>query len=410
MAYPGCMSSCTAHEQHAVAHPDKIVMCGGVLRSVRFFFRNSASHRAGVREQTSPVGLEPATIYLSLRSFYGVCTVVLWHMYSSCFIFFSLYFLGVHVAPRPLAQSSFVFALGLVVGLLCVGVRQLCNVGAWTVMASTATRMGIMEIAAHQLMLSLWMVIGFVQGVCYNLRHGGRKFDAVKSCNHDLAHEEFCTDFVLYILLLIYSKVSTASGTLFCASRLLFPVFFVAIVTSPFRHLCTGGRHGVGLTAGCSMRLAQVEAFCTESGQSGAFRCLFGSSRTPIPPVNPPFHTCSTLSTLSCMEYEHLFSLAIFIHFQALFAFFFLERRRNRNRHLKTSTLETRCFVSFQLDLEMQIGTLMCSSVQAFVVGMQQRRRVESTHRPSSKHNWQKAIYVEDGLRKPLSNLAIDRS
>lgn len=41
---------------------------------------------------------------------------------------------------------------------------QLCNVGAWTVMASAATRMGIMEIAAHQLMLSLWLVIAFVQG------------------------------------------------------------------------------------------------------------------------------------------------------------------------------------------------------------------------------------------------------
>ncbi|CAM9920984.1 unnamed protein product [Laminaria digitata] len=41
--------------------------------------------------------------------------------------------------------------------------RQLCNVGAWTVMASSAARMGIMEIAAHQLMLSLWLVIAFVQ-------------------------------------------------------------------------------------------------------------------------------------------------------------------------------------------------------------------------------------------------------
>eukprot|EP00903_Cladosiphon_okamuranus_P005750 g5704.t2 len=41
--------------------------------------------------------------------------------------------------------------------------RQLCNVGAWTVMASAATRMGILEVAAHQLMLSLWLVIAFVQ-------------------------------------------------------------------------------------------------------------------------------------------------------------------------------------------------------------------------------------------------------
>ncbi|CAM9767063.1 unnamed protein product [Pylaiella littoralis] len=41
--------------------------------------------------------------------------------------------------------------------------RQLCNVGAWTVMASAATRMGIIEVAAHQLMLSLWLVIAFVQ-------------------------------------------------------------------------------------------------------------------------------------------------------------------------------------------------------------------------------------------------------
>lgn len=41
--------------------------------------------------------------------------------------------------------------------------RQMCNVGAWTVMASAAARMGILEIAAHQLMLSLWLVIAFVQ-------------------------------------------------------------------------------------------------------------------------------------------------------------------------------------------------------------------------------------------------------
>lgn len=31
-------------------------------------------------------------------------------------------------------------------------------------MASAATRMGILEVAAHQLMLSLWLVIAFVQG------------------------------------------------------------------------------------------------------------------------------------------------------------------------------------------------------------------------------------------------------
>lgn len=31
-------------------------------------------------------------------------------------------------------------------------------------MASAAARMGILEIAAHQLMLSLWLVIAFVQG------------------------------------------------------------------------------------------------------------------------------------------------------------------------------------------------------------------------------------------------------
>ena len=41
---------------------------------------------------------------------------------------------------------------------------KLCNIGAWTVMASAATRMGILEIAAHQLILSLWLVIAYVQG------------------------------------------------------------------------------------------------------------------------------------------------------------------------------------------------------------------------------------------------------
>ncbi|CAM9251463.1 unnamed protein product [Choristocarpus tenellus] len=41
--------------------------------------------------------------------------------------------------------------------------RQLCNVGAWTLMASIASRMGVLEIAAHQLILSMWLVIAFVQ-------------------------------------------------------------------------------------------------------------------------------------------------------------------------------------------------------------------------------------------------------
>jgi MATE family multidrug resistance protein len=41
--------------------------------------------------------------------------------------------------------------------------RSLCNVGAWTLMASIATRMGVVEIAAHQLILSMWLVIAFVQ-------------------------------------------------------------------------------------------------------------------------------------------------------------------------------------------------------------------------------------------------------
>lgn len=48
---------------------------------------------------------------------------------------------------------------------------QMCNVGAWTVMASAAARMGILEIAAHQLMLSLWLVIAFVQGQHRHRRH-----------------------------------------------------------------------------------------------------------------------------------------------------------------------------------------------------------------------------------------------
>ena len=47
-------------------------------------------------------------------------------------------------------------------------------------MASAATRMGILEVAAHQLMLSLWLVIAFVQGgtekrlelcLCISLRY-----------------------------------------------------------------------------------------------------------------------------------------------------------------------------------------------------------------------------------------------
>ena len=31
--------------------------------------------------------------------------------------------------------------------------RQICNLGAWTLMASAAARMGIVQIAAHQLIL-----------------------------------------------------------------------------------------------------------------------------------------------------------------------------------------------------------------------------------------------------------------
>ncbi|CAN0015834.1 unnamed protein product, partial [Discosporangium mesarthrocarpum] len=41
--------------------------------------------------------------------------------------------------------------------------RQLCNIGTWTLMASAANRMGVLENAAHQLILSLWLVIAFVQ-------------------------------------------------------------------------------------------------------------------------------------------------------------------------------------------------------------------------------------------------------
>ncbi|CAM9710083.1 unnamed protein product, partial [Phaeothamnion confervicola] len=41
--------------------------------------------------------------------------------------------------------------------------RQLCNVGAWTFMSSAATRMGVVTIAAHQVILSMWLVIAFAQ-------------------------------------------------------------------------------------------------------------------------------------------------------------------------------------------------------------------------------------------------------
>lgn len=67
---------------------------------------------------------------------------------------------------------------------------QLCNVGAWTVMASAATRMGILEVAAHQLMLSLWLVIAFVQGgdgaaLCNCLRFTGSRFSSSRGCPYD---------------------------------------------------------------------------------------------------------------------------------------------------------------------------------------------------------------------------------
>ena len=41
--------------------------------------------------------------------------------------------------------------------------RQICNLGAWTLMASAATRMGVVQIAAHQLILQVWLIIAFVQ-------------------------------------------------------------------------------------------------------------------------------------------------------------------------------------------------------------------------------------------------------
>eukprot|EP00904_Undaria_pinnatifida_P010662 jgi/Undpi1/6726/HiC_scaffold_20.g09205.m1 len=59
--------------------------------------------------------------------------------------------------PRWLEVTKFVGAGSAMV------FRQMCNVGAWTVMASAASRMGILEIAAHQLILSLWIVIAYVQ-------------------------------------------------------------------------------------------------------------------------------------------------------------------------------------------------------------------------------------------------------
>lgn len=41
--------------------------------------------------------------------------------------------------------------------------RQIANVGVWTFMASSATRMGVLSIAAHSIMLSMWLVIGYFQ-------------------------------------------------------------------------------------------------------------------------------------------------------------------------------------------------------------------------------------------------------
>jgi putative MATE family efflux protein len=41
--------------------------------------------------------------------------------------------------------------------------RSVLNVGAWTVMASAAARLGVFEIAAHQLVLSVWLVLAFFQ-------------------------------------------------------------------------------------------------------------------------------------------------------------------------------------------------------------------------------------------------------
>ncbi|CAN0400986.1 unnamed protein product [Ascophyllum nodosum] len=60
-------------------------------------------------------------------------------------------------APSLMEVKQFLGAGGAMI------FRQLCNIGAWTVMASAATRMGIFEIAAHQLILSLWLVIAYVQ-------------------------------------------------------------------------------------------------------------------------------------------------------------------------------------------------------------------------------------------------------
>lgn len=71
---------------------------------------------------------------------------------------------------------------------------QLCNVGAWTVMASVATRMGIMEIAAHQLMLSLWLVIGFMQGGTIALNNNSDMFCI---CGASIFHEHQVRDEVL---------------------------------------------------------------------------------------------------------------------------------------------------------------------------------------------------------------------
>lgn len=55
-------------------------------------------------------------------------------------------------------------------------------------MASAATRMGILEIAAHQLMLSLWLVIAFVQGEMAPLIIAAHEFGRMTSA----ARFSFC--------------------------------------------------------------------------------------------------------------------------------------------------------------------------------------------------------------------------
>lgn len=64
-------------------------------------------------------------------------------------------------------------------------------------MASVATRMGIIQIAAHQLMLSLWFVIAFMQGGTAALNNNS---DICCICGASIFHEHQVRDQVRVVI------------------------------------------------------------------------------------------------------------------------------------------------------------------------------------------------------------------